>query len=100
MNHRLSREEIVGRLSEVLGDIVADWDLELDERITQGTRIVADLGFESVDIMQLIVAIEQTFGRRSLPFEEILMEEGGYVNEITVGVLADFLLRHLEGPRT
>jgi acyl carrier protein len=75
--------------------MVQDWDLDFVEPIDGDTRLVSDLGFESVDLMQLVVAIEREFSVRGLPFEEILMEEGGYINEITVEQLVTFLDRAL-----
>jgi acyl carrier protein len=90
-----NRAEIQSRLTAILRDMVQDWDLDFVEPIDGHTRLVTDLGFESVDLMQLVVAIERELSTRGLPFEEILMEEGGYINEITVEQLVAFLDRAL-----
>lgn len=87
----LSKEAIQGKVVEILQDMVQDWDLDFAEPIGSQTRIVEDLGFESVDLMQLMVAVEKAFSIRGLPYDEVLMEDGGYVTEITVGQLVDFL---------
>lgn len=79
------------QLIALLNDMIQEWDIELLDPIGAETRLIEDLGFESVDLMQLIVAIEQTFGVRGLPYEQVLMQDGGYVTEITVRQLADFL---------
>ncbi len=79
------------QLIALLNDMIQEWDIELLDPISAETLLIEDLGFESVDLMQLIVAIEQTFGVRGLPYEQVLMQDGGYVTEITVRQLADFL---------
>jgi acyl carrier protein len=89
------KEEILKDIVTILEDITADWDMEFDGPIGPGTSLMNDLEFESIDIVQLIVAIEEHFKRRGMPFEELLMEEGRYVDEITVGEVVDFLARHL-----
>jgi len=91
-----TRESIVQQLLAILDDVTGDWDLQLDGGIVDGTRLIADLGFESVDVVQLIVAIEEHFARRDMPFQELLMRDGQYVDELTVGEVADFLTQHLQ----
>jgi len=85
------------RLCLLLDDMIQEWDMELLDPINADTRLIEDLGFESVDLMQLIVAIEQAFGARGLPYEKALMQDGGYVTEISVGQLAQFLSDNLPG---
>ena len=79
----------------VLNDMIQGWDMDFLEPINAETRLIGDLGFESVDLMQLIVAIEQAFGVRGLPYEQVLMQDGGYVTEITVRQLTAFLHRFI-----
>lgn len=88
-------KSIQERLTLLLNDMVQGWDMEVLEPIGAETGLIEDLGFESVDLMQLIVAIEQAFGVRGLPYEQVLMQDGGYVTEITVGQLAAFLHQHI-----
>lgn len=88
-------DAIVARLKEVLEDFIADWDTELDEPIGPDTLLLEDLGFESIDIIQLVVAIEEAFGRRKLPFEKVLMQDGRYVDDLSVGQIAEFLQQEL-----
>jgi acyl carrier protein len=91
--NRLTLQSIQQQLAVLLNDMIQEWDIELLDPISAETRLIADLGFESVDLMQLIVAIEQAFGVRGLPYEQVLMQNGGYVTEITTRQLADFLYR-------
>jgi acyl carrier protein len=93
--NRLTLQSIQQQLAVLLNDMIQEWDIELLDPIGAETRLIADLGFESVDLMQLIVAIEQAFGVRGLPYEQVLMQNGGYVTEITTRQLADFLYRSI-----
>lgn len=87
---------VEARIVAVLSDMVQDWGVEADE-ITGATRLVADLEFVSVDIIHLIVAIEEDFKRPKMGFQELLMKDGRYVDEITVRQLADFVSSKLQG---
>ncbi|MCR9092004.1 acyl carrier protein [Algiphilus sp.] len=90
-NASIPPEAILQRLKDVLEDFIEDWDIELGEEIGRDTLLLADLEFESIDIIQLVVAIEETFGKRKLPFEQVLMKDGRYVDDLSVGAIADFL---------
>ncbi|HHW78536.1 MAG TPA: acyl carrier protein [Xanthomonadaceae bacterium] len=91
----LTQQDVQAQLTSLLDNMIQEWDLEVLEPLGPETRLIEDLGFESVDLMQLIVAIEQTFGVRGLPYEQVLMQDGGYVTEITVRQLTDFLHRSI-----
>lgn len=91
----ISKSAIQNDLFEILRDMMRDWDLDLDDGIGPETRLIADLEFESIDVVQLVVAIEERYGRGGLPFEELLMEDGRYVDEIVIGDVVDFLHQHL-----
>jgi acyl carrier protein len=45
----------------------------------------------------LIVAIEERFKKTGLPFEELLMTDGRYVDDLRVSELVGFLDTHLNG---
>lgn len=91
----LTKERILSDIIDILNDMTQDWDLDYMGQIGSQTRLVGDLSFESIDIVQFIVAIEERFQRRGLPWEEILMTEGRYVDEIRVGDAAGLLYEHL-----
>ena len=59
------------------------------------TRLLADLGFESIDIIQLTVALEETFGLRKVPFDQLLMQDGRYVDDLSLRQIATFLQRFI-----
>ena len=90
-----SEQTILSNITEILQDMTADWDTDFSGPIGPETKLVDDLGFESIDIVQFIVAIEERFQRRGLPWEEILMSNGRYVDEIKVGDTSSLLFPHL-----
>lgn len=90
-----SYEAILQDLVVILEDITSDWDMDMNAPIGKDTQLIADLSFESIDVVQFIVAIEERYKRRGLPYEEFLMVNGRYVDEIKVADVAAFLARHL-----
>jgi acyl carrier protein len=69
-------DSILQDLVEMLTDLTSDWDRGLGGPIGAKTRLVAALGFDSVDDVQVAIAIEEQFQRRKLPFEKLLMVDG------------------------
>lgn len=92
---KYDREAIQREVIRILEEMTSDWDLEYDGGISPDTRLIGDLSFESIDVVQLMAAIEETFNRRDLPFEKFLMQDGRYVDELTVRATVDFLHQHL-----
>jgi len=95
MSTSYTEETILHDITELLEDITSDWDTPSDKPIDSDTRLIEDLAFESIDVVQYIVGIEEKYHRRGMPFEELVMQDGRYVDEITVGETVKFLVRHL-----
>jgi acyl carrier protein len=93
--NQLSKSSILESIIHILKDMTSDWDLEFSEDIGPDTYIISDLEFESIDVVQFIVQIEETFGRKDLPFEKLLMMDGRYRDDMTVEEAVDFLHEHL-----
>jgi acyl carrier protein len=86
---------ILEDIRRILQEMTSDWDMDFEGDIGPDTKLIGDLAFESIDVVQFIVAIEERFKRRGLPFEEFLMKDGRYVDEIWVKDAVNFLYRHL-----
>jgi acyl carrier protein len=93
MPSAFNRQTVLPRVTATLASLVQDWDL--DTSILPETKLVADLGFESIDLIQMVAALEQEFGHPSLPFAELLIVEGRYVDDLSVHQIADFLAGRL-----
>jgi len=85
------QDGIAGSVLEILDDMTSDWDLDFSGGIGMDSLLIADLAFESIDVVQLVVALEERFDRRDLPFETLLMTDGRYVDDLAVHQIVDFL---------
>jgi acyl carrier protein len=99
MSDRMSErtlESVTEEVIAVLKDMTSDWDIDaFDGGIGPDTRLVADLTFESIEIVQLMVALEQHFKLKRLASEKLLMRDGTYVPDQRVGDIAAFLVTEL-----
>lgn len=86
-----ARPDVTADLIAVLEDLTSDWDTGFSGRISMETRLIADLGFESIDVVHLIVTLEERFQRQDLPFENLLMRNGRYVGDLRVADVSSFL---------
>lgn len=91
----LSEENLQSIVITVLDEMTADWDLDDSGEINLETRLIDELAFESIDVVQLVVALEKKLGRKDIPFEKLFIQEGDYVEEITVREVIDFLKEQL-----
>jgi len=85
----MTESEIQSELIEVLKDITEDWEIDEIEILPE-TKIVEDLGFVSIDIIQLVVAREEHF-QQKLVFNELLMKNGRYIDDLAVDEIAKFV---------
>jgi acyl carrier protein len=92
----LRKDTTVGTVVAIVEDLTQDWGLDLVAPCGAQTMVVADLQFSSVDIIQLCVALEQTYARR-FGFQDLLMKDGSYVGDLSLGQLAAFVDFKLNG---
>jgi len=92
---QINKKDVLHELILILQDMTSDWDLEFSGGIQPQTGLICDLTFQSIDMVQLLVAIEERFKHRNLPFEKLLMTDGRYVDELRVQEVVDFLCEHL-----
>ncbi len=93
------RAAIERKVIAVAIDTVADWGLDLSGPITAETRLMEDLSFGSIDIVQFAVGIERSFDRKGLPFEKLFVKNGAYVDDISISQLVDFLCAEIDDAR-
>jgi acyl carrier protein len=87
--------EVLDAVLDLLNELSGDW--EYDGEIGRDTYFLADLGFESLDIVVLSTLIQQRYGR--LPFAEYLEELGQRPVEerdVSVAELVEFVCEHRE----
>jgi acyl carrier protein len=86
----LMKDTTIDTVVAIVEDLTQDWGLDLEVPCGEQTKVVADLEFASVDIIQLCVALEQCYGRR-FGFQDLLMKDGSYVGDLSLGQLAAFV---------
>lgn len=86
----LKKDTTIDTVVAIVEDLTQDWGLELEQPCGAQTKVVADLEFASVDIIQLCVALEQCYGRR-FGFQDLLMKDGSYVGDLSLGQFASFI---------
>lgn len=92
------RSAIENKVIAIATETVADWGLDLPGPITTDTKLIEDLNFELIDIVQFAVAIERAFDHKGLPFEKLFMKDGAFVDDVTISELTDFLCTELAAP--
>ena len=83
----MTRAEVMERIRAHLAE-----ELEIDPtRIEDGTRFKEDLEADSLDLVELVVELEDSYGIR-IPDEEA-------AKILTVGQAADFVVAHAQDPQ-
>ena len=75
--------------------MTSDWDLDFGGDISTATFIVSDLEFESIDVVQFVVQIEEVFQKKDLPLEKLLMVDWRYRDDMKIEEVVDFLHEYL-----
>jgi acyl carrier protein len=88
---------VAQEIVRIISEMISDWDVGDDDPIGLETRLVADLECGSVDIIHLVIAIEEHFNRSRMGFQELLMKDNRYVDDLTIGQIAAFVSRKLAG---
>ena len=89
-----SRDKVRADMVMLLRQLSDDW--EYDGDIVDSTRLLADLGFESLDVVVLATVVQEHF-EQVLPFPEFFADIGQRsVRDVTVGEWVTFVGEHLE----
>ncbi len=89
----LTKNEIETILIDILQDMIEMYELpevDLDEH----TKLIETLGFSSVDIMHMLATADMRF-QTHVPYEDMVMKDGEYVTEFTIGQIRDFVSENL-----
>jgi len=84
MEKKIEREEILKKVREVVADKLSI----SEDQVTESASFVEDLGADSLDTVELVMALEETFGI-SIPDEEAEKIS-------TVGKAVDYIVNHLK----
>ena len=82
---------ILADVLDIMSTMAEDW--EYGEEITEGTLLVSELGFESLDLVVIGTSLQERYGR--MPYGEFLVDIGERtVKDATVGELVAFVHDH------
>jgi len=90
-----TRDQLRADVLEILREKSRKLDSGFSGPLTEETRVVGDLDFESVTIVEFCMAVGKHF-RKKLPFQNLVFQNGQF-QDFTVGQLLTFLEEHL-GP--
>ena len=88
-----TRDQLRTDVLEILREKSRKMDSDFSGPLTEETRTVGDLDFESVMIVEFCMAVGKHF-RKKLPFQKLVFENGQF-QDFTVGQLLTFLEEHL-----
>jgi acyl carrier protein len=90
-----TRDSVRTDILQMLRNLTDEW--EFDGEVNDGTTLLGDLQFESLDVVVLSSTVQEHYGR-VLPFHEFFVEIGQREQrDVTVGEWVDFVHRHLDG---
>ena len=87
-------EPVLRAIIGIVGEMLEDWGSKADA-IGQDSLLAGDLAFASVDLIHLVVAIEEHFGQGRLNFQDLLIKDGRYVEDLSIGDIAGFVAGRL-----
>lgn len=87
------QQQVQTSILEILTEMTGDWDLE--EALTPASKLSADLGFSSVDLLELLAALDMRLGRK-LRYELLLVQDGQFRTDLCVADLARFVVEHYD----
>ncbi len=90
MREQSSIDSVQQTVVSIVEDLIQDWGLDLEEPIDSHTRLAKELDFVSVDFIQLLVAIEQHYGRK-FGFQDLVMQNGSYIPDLTISQIVEFV---------
>ncbi len=92
-----TKEQVQESVLQIVKEMTQDFEFDFSGPIGPEAKFVADLSFESTDIVELIGAVEKKFQRRKLPFHKLVLKDGKYT-DFSIGQLSDFLTANLNNP--
>lgn len=93
----IDQEKVQADIVLILQEMTQDWGLALSRPITGKTCLVADLGFQSIDVVMLASEIHRYYQGKKFPFARLFVTKEGYVDDVTVSALVDFICEYWDG---
>ncbi len=85
MNDQIKQEII-----SLIKLLIDEWELEIENEITPHTQLIKDLGFSSIDFVELFVRIENQF-QQKFGFHQLIMIGDKYIDDLSLKQLISFI---------
>ena len=92
---RFSRETILKEVINIIEAQFPELEMGFSGGIRPKSRLITDLGFESINLVQFAGAVEKHFKIKNLPFWELFMGAGVFIEELKIVDAVEFLHTHL-----
>lgn len=90
MNEKTVEQTII----DLTAELIEEWGLD-DVELSAQTALRADMGFESADFMQIFTMIHEHYRGVNFKFQELVMNDNKFVEDLTLGQIAVFVLKKL-----
>lgn len=87
-------KEITQAIVDILNETIEMYELPKVE-ITRATQLSGSLGFTSIDMMHVLASVDMRFSTH-LPYDSLIMKNGQYISDLSVGEIADFVEENLQ----
>lgn len=81
---------------EILREFAEEWGLD-DLEVGPETALKADMSFESTDIMQLFMGVQEAFPGLQIPFQNLVIKDGSFVDDLTARDVIAFVNAQVAG---
>ena len=85
------QSQVLATVIEAATSLIQGWDRAFSAPISAETRLIADLGCQSLYIIMLTAQLSRRFKRSDIPFERLLLVDGRPVSDVSLGAMAEFL---------
>lgn len=93
----VEQADIQAIVFRVVEEILEEIDAEFEDAVSSDVMLIADAGFSSIDFVQMTVMIEENLDQK-IGFQDMLMKDGQYVADLSVGQVVDFAVDRLNNP--
>lgn len=94
-NECFDKDTILRDTLRILREMTSGWDMGFAGLIGPETRLGADLALDSMQMIELVIAMEEHFKLQELPFQQLFMSDDREADDPQVSELVDFLYKHL-----
>lgn len=89
------RDTILRDTLQILQAMTSDWETGFAGAIGPATRLGADLGFDSMQMVELVIAMEEHFQLRELSLQQLAVAQDREADDPQVSELVDVVYRHI-----